>query len=147
MMNQATRDSIEGPRRRRHFPDAVVKLGFFGSSNLTADPDAVSMIQTASHLSPDTVENIQTASPEPGLESSSIFIPVTAIEESKDLTSLLLYELIGNLKVYEVIIKKDSEIAKGKREQNRYLALKAKKNLGMKKVLLPELKTRSTPWP
>ncbi|GKB12535.1 hypothetical protein Tco_0846458 [Tanacetum coccineum] len=52
---------------------------------------------------------------------------VTAIEESKDLTSLLLDELIGNLKVYEVIIKKDSEIVKDKREQSRSLALKAKK--------------------
>ncbi|GJY29350.1 hypothetical protein Tco_0405117 [Tanacetum coccineum] len=44
---------------------------------------------------------------------------VTAIEESKDLTSLSLDELIGNLKVYEVIIKKDSEMVKGKREQSR----------------------------
>ncbi|GKC96845.1 zf-CCHC domain-containing protein [Tanacetum coccineum] len=52
---------------------------------------------------------------------------VTAIEESKDLTSLSLDEIIGNLKVYEVIIKKDSEMVKGKREQNRSLALKAKK--------------------
>ncbi|GJZ85430.1 zf-CCHC domain-containing protein [Tanacetum coccineum] len=52
---------------------------------------------------------------------------VTTIEESKDLTSLSLAELIGNLKVYEVIIKKDSEMVKGKREQNRSLALKAKK--------------------
>ncbi|GJY78568.1 hypothetical protein Tco_0484369 [Tanacetum coccineum] len=52
---------------------------------------------------------------------------VTAIEESKVLTSLSLDELIGNLKVYEVIIKKDSEMVKGKREQNRSLALKAKK--------------------
>ncbi|GKE02505.1 zf-CCHC domain-containing protein, partial [Tanacetum coccineum] len=52
---------------------------------------------------------------------------VTAIEELKDLTSLSLDELIGNLKVYEVIIKKDSEMFKGKREQNRSLALKAKK--------------------
>ncbi|GKF17678.1 hypothetical protein Tco_0062596 [Tanacetum coccineum] len=52
---------------------------------------------------------------------------VTAIKESKDLTSLLLDELIGNLKVYEVIIKNDSEMVKGKREQNRSLALKAKK--------------------
>ncbi|GJQ93598.1 hypothetical protein Tco_0004737 [Tanacetum coccineum] len=42
---------------------------------------------------------------------------VTTIEESKDLTSLSLDELIGNLKVYEVIIKKDSEMVKGKREQ------------------------------
>ncbi|GKC20613.1 hypothetical protein Tco_1022763 [Tanacetum coccineum] len=52
---------------------------------------------------------------------------VTAIEESKDLTSLSLDELIGALKVYEGIIKKDSKIFKGKREQSRSLALKAKK--------------------
>nr|GEU44755.1 alpha/beta hydrolases superfamily protein [Tanacetum cinerariifolium] len=50
-----------------------------------------------------------------------------AIEESKDLTSLSLDELIDNLKVYEVIIKKDSEIVKGKREKSRSLALKVKK--------------------
>nr|GEW37819.1 UBN2 domain-containing protein [Tanacetum cinerariifolium] len=52
---------------------------------------------------------------------------VKAIEESKDLTSLPLNELIGNLKVYEVIIKKDSEMVKGKRELNRSLDLKTKK--------------------
>nr|GEW15112.1 UBN2 domain-containing protein [Tanacetum cinerariifolium] len=51
---------------------------------------------------------------------------VTAIEESNDLTSLSLDELIRNLKVYVVIIKKDSEMVKGKREQSRSLALKAK---------------------
>ncbi|GKF94042.1 hypothetical protein Tco_0283742 [Tanacetum coccineum] len=50
---------------------------------------------------------------------------VTTIEESKDLTSLSLDELIGNLKVYEIIIKKDSEIVKAKGER-RSLALKAK---------------------
>nr|GEX36607.1 retrovirus-related Pol polyprotein from transposon TNT 1-94 [Tanacetum cinerariifolium] len=52
---------------------------------------------------------------------------VTVIEESKDLTSLSLDELIENLKVYEVIIKNDSEMVKGKREQNRSIALKEKK--------------------
>ncbi|GKC54904.1 hypothetical protein Tco_1077649, partial [Tanacetum coccineum] len=54
-------------------------------------------------------------------------VKVTAIEESKDLTSLSLDELISNLKVYEVIIKKDSKMVKVKREQSRSLALKAKK--------------------
>ncbi|GJS88185.1 zf-CCHC domain-containing protein [Tanacetum coccineum] len=52
---------------------------------------------------------------------------VTTIEESKDLTSLSLDGLIGNLKIYEVIIKKDSEMVKDKIEQSRSLALKAKK--------------------
>ncbi|GJT33383.1 putative reverse transcriptase domain-containing protein [Tanacetum coccineum] len=51
---------------------------------------------------------------------------VTAIEESKDLTSLSLDELIGNLKVHKMIIKKDSEIVKAKVER-KSLALKAKK--------------------
>nr|GEU93393.1 zf-CCHC domain-containing protein/DUF4219 domain-containing protein/UBN2 domain-containing protein [Tanacetum cinerariifolium] len=51
---------------------------------------------------------------------------VTAIGELKDLTSLSLDELIGNLKVHEMIIKKDSEIVKAKGEM-RSLALKAKK--------------------
>nr|GEY72807.1 UBN2 domain-containing protein [Tanacetum cinerariifolium] len=54
-------------------------------------------------------------------------VKVTAIEESKDLTLLSLDELIGNLKVYEMIIKKDFEMVKDKREQNGSLALKAKK--------------------
>nr|GEV62311.1 UBN2 domain-containing protein [Tanacetum cinerariifolium] len=51
---------------------------------------------------------------------------VTAIEESKDLTSLSFDELIGNLKFYEMIIKKDSKIVKAKVER-KSLALKAKK--------------------
>ncbi|GKE15324.1 hypothetical protein Tco_1422901, partial [Tanacetum coccineum] len=51
---------------------------------------------------------------------------VTTIEESKDLTSLSLDELIENLKVHEMIIKKDSEIVKAKGER-KSLALKDKK--------------------
>ncbi|GKE52566.1 zf-CCHC domain-containing protein, partial [Tanacetum coccineum] len=51
---------------------------------------------------------------------------VKVIEESKDLTSLSLDELIGNLKVHKMIIKKDSEIVKAK-VKRKSLALKAKK--------------------
>ncbi|GJZ33615.1 zf-CCHC domain-containing protein [Tanacetum coccineum] len=51
---------------------------------------------------------------------------VTAIEELKDLTSLSLDELIGNVKVHEMIIKKDSEIVKAE-VKRKSLALKAKK--------------------
>nr|GEW90949.1 retrovirus-related Pol polyprotein from transposon TNT 1-94 [Tanacetum cinerariifolium] len=46
--------------------------------------------------------------------------------KSKDLTSLSLDELIGNLKVHEMIIKKYSEIVKAKGERE-FIALKAKK--------------------
>ncbi|GKB19832.1 zf-CCHC domain-containing protein [Tanacetum coccineum] len=51
---------------------------------------------------------------------------VMAIEESKDLASLSLDELIRNLKVHEMIIKKDSEIVKAKIER-KSIALKDKK--------------------
>ncbi|GJU34158.1 retrovirus-related pol polyprotein from transposon TNT 1-94 [Tanacetum coccineum] len=53
-------------------------------------------------------------------------VKVTTIEESKDLTSLYLDELIRNLKFHELIIKKDSKIVKAKGER-RSLTLKAKK--------------------
>nr|GEU61327.1 UBN2 domain-containing protein [Tanacetum cinerariifolium] len=51
---------------------------------------------------------------------------VTAIKDSKDLISLSLDELIENLKVQELNIKKDFKIVKGKGER-KSLALKAKK--------------------
>ncbi|GKC07770.1 hypothetical protein Tco_0999380 [Tanacetum coccineum] len=51
---------------------------------------------------------------------------VMAFEESKYLTSLSLDELIENLKVHEMIFKKDSEIVKAKVER-KSIALKAKK--------------------
>ncbi|GJT43518.1 hypothetical protein Tco_0952233 [Tanacetum coccineum] len=52
---------------------------------------------------------------------------VTAIEESNNLTTLSLDELIGNLKVYEEVIRKDLETVKSKREQSRSITLKARK--------------------
>ncbi|GJT82154.1 retrovirus-related pol polyprotein from transposon TNT 1-94 [Tanacetum coccineum] len=51
---------------------------------------------------------------------------VTAIEESKDLTSLSLDELIRNIKVHKMTVKKDSETVKAK-VKRKSLALKAKK--------------------
>nr|GEY65941.1 UBN2 domain-containing protein [Tanacetum cinerariifolium] len=62
---------------------------------------------------------------------------VMAIEESKDLTSLFFDELIGNLKVHEMIIKKDSEIVKEKVER-KSLALKARKESSDEECLTSE---------
>ncbi|GKG26342.1 hypothetical protein Tco_0399488, partial [Tanacetum coccineum] len=54
-------------------------------------------------------------------------------------SSLSLDELIGNLKVYEMIIKKDSEIVKAKGER-KSLALKAKKESNDEECLTSESK-------
>ncbi|GKF22359.1 hypothetical protein Tco_0074681, partial [Tanacetum coccineum] len=70
---------------------------------------------------------------------------VTTIEESKDLTSLSLYELIGNLKVHEMIIKKDYEIVKAKVER-KSLALKAKKESSDEECSTSGSEDESTPW-
>ncbi|GJX39164.1 retrovirus-related pol polyprotein from transposon TNT 1-94 [Tanacetum coccineum] len=51
----------------------------------------------------------------------------TAIEKSKDLSSLALDEIIGNLKVHKVIMEKDSEFYRSKKERIKSIALKAKK--------------------
>nr|GEV24449.1 serine/threonine protein kinase SRPK1 [Tanacetum cinerariifolium] len=59
---------------------------------------------------------------------------IMAIKELKDLTSLSLDEFIRNLKVHEMIIKKDSEIRKAKVER-KSLALKAKKESGDEECL------------
>ncbi|GKF81080.1 hypothetical protein Tco_0239682, partial [Tanacetum coccineum] len=52
---------------------------------------------------------------------------VTTNEESKDLSSLALDELIGNLKLHEVVMEKDFEIYRGKKERVKSITLKAKK--------------------
>ncbi|GKC91352.1 hypothetical protein Tco_1152001, partial [Tanacetum coccineum] len=52
---------------------------------------------------------------------------VTTIEESKDLSSLALDELISNLKVHEVVMEKDSKIYSGKKERVKSIILKTKK--------------------
>ncbi|GJV65415.1 putative reverse transcriptase domain-containing protein [Tanacetum coccineum] len=52
---------------------------------------------------------------------------VTEIEESKDCHQYALDELIGNLKVHEVVMEKDFEYYRGKKEKVKSIALKAKK--------------------
>ncbi|GJT70171.1 hypothetical protein Tco_1029457 [Tanacetum coccineum] len=54
---------------------------------------------------------------------------VTAIEESNDLSTLSLDELIGNLNVYEVVLEKDFEVSKNKKVKYKSLALKARQIL------------------
>ncbi|GJU94447.1 reverse transcriptase domain-containing protein [Tanacetum coccineum] len=81
MMNQATRDSIEGLGN----PKILPKSG---------TPYAVSIIQTASHLSPDALGNIQTVSPEPGLESSSIFTPVSYLAPTDGVGDAIVVPLV-----------------------------------------------------
>ncbi|GJY93483.1 zf-CCHC domain-containing protein [Tanacetum coccineum] len=49
------------------------------------------------------------------------------IEELKDLLTLTLDVLMGNLKVYKVVLGKDSGIFKSKKKKYKSLALKAKK--------------------
>nr|GEU76357.1 ribonuclease H-like domain-containing protein [Tanacetum cinerariifolium] len=51
---------------------------------------------------------------------------VTAIEESKDITSLPLDELIGNLKVHMMIIKKDEEYVMAVRDFKKFFNRRAK---------------------
>ncbi|GJY69384.1 retrovirus-related pol polyprotein from transposon TNT 1-94 [Tanacetum coccineum] len=72
---------------------------------------------------------------------------VTAIEESKDLTSLSLDELLETSNVHEMTSRKIRN-SQAKVERKSSLQLKAKKkNLGMKKCsTLPVVKKKSMPW-
>ncbi|GKC59532.1 hypothetical protein Tco_1087130 [Tanacetum coccineum] len=73
---------------------------------------------------------------------------VTAIEESKDLSKLSLDELVGNLKVYEVVLEKDLEIAKSKKEKYKSLAHKVQdKSLSDDDHASTETMMRNMQWP
>nr|GEV20090.1 DUF4219 domain-containing protein/UBN2 domain-containing protein [Tanacetum cinerariifolium]GEX94670.1 DUF4219 domain-containing protein/UBN2 domain-containing protein [Tanacetum cinerariifolium] len=72
---------------------------------------------------------------------------VMMIEESNDLSSLALYELIGNLKVHEVVMKKDFEIYRGMKEKVKSSALKAKKESVMMKLRHPKATMKNMLWP
>ncbi|GKC08671.1 UBN2 domain-containing protein, partial [Tanacetum coccineum] len=63
---------------------------------------------------------------------------VTAIKKFKDLSRLPLDELIGNLKVYEVVLENDPEISKVKKEKYKSLALKARKVLSDEEISCSE---------
>ncbi|GJS70954.1 hypothetical protein Tco_0703795 [Tanacetum coccineum] len=71
---------------------------------------------------------------------------VTTIEESKDLSSLSLNGLIGNLKVHEMIIEKDSELVGGKRKKIKSLAMRLKKSLVMMSPQCLEMRMKSMLW-
>ncbi|GKD88927.1 hypothetical protein Tco_1364434 [Tanacetum coccineum] len=71
---------------------------------------------------------------------------VTTIEELKDSSSLALDELIGNLKVHEVVMEKDSKIYIGKRERVKSIALKAKKESSDDETLTSVI-TKNMLWP
>ncbi|GJT94297.1 zf-CCHC domain-containing protein [Tanacetum coccineum] len=64
------------------------------------------------------------------------FNTLKALDE--DLSSLALDELIGNLKVHKVVMEKDSEIYKGKKERIKSIALKAKKESSDDETLTSE---------
>ncbi|GJV35029.1 hypothetical protein Tco_1407506, partial [Tanacetum coccineum] len=63
---------------------------------------------------------------------------VTTIEESKDLSSLSLDELIGNLKVHEMVMEKDSQLVGDKREKVKSLVSKTKKKSSDDETLTSE---------
>ncbi|GJS73878.1 hypothetical protein Tco_0706719 [Tanacetum coccineum] len=60
---------------------------------------------------------------------------VMVIKEAKDLATLTLDELIGNLKVYEMILENDDVASKNTKEKVKSLALKAKVNRSSEKFI------------
>ncbi|GKC91774.1 hypothetical protein Tco_1152423 [Tanacetum coccineum] len=57
---------------------------------------------------------------------SMLLAKVTTIKEAKDLATLPLDELIGNLKVYEMVLNNDGVASKTTKEKVKSLTLKAK---------------------
>ncbi|GJS30156.1 hypothetical protein Tco_0490776 [Tanacetum coccineum] len=51
---------------------------------------------------------------------------IIGIKEGKDLATLPLDELIGNLKVYEMVLENDGAVSKTTKDKVKSLALKAK---------------------
>nr|GEV06397.1 UBN2 domain-containing protein [Tanacetum cinerariifolium] len=115
-----TNDGVSPLGKKTHNPKTVICANSSSLSSCTSMPSEPISSKGSSN------EHILSSS---SLYKHSIFnyrAKVTTIEESKDLTSLSLDELIENLKVHEMIIKKDSKIFKAKGER-KYLSLKDKK--------------------
>ncbi|GJS09796.1 hypothetical protein Tco_0366592 [Tanacetum coccineum] len=70
---------------------------------------------------------------------SMLLAKVTAIEEAKDLATLPLDKLIGNLKVYQMILKNNGVASKTTKEKVKSLPLKLK-SLGSKLVMIVIIK-------
>ncbi|GJZ51762.1 hypothetical protein Tco_0606277 [Tanacetum coccineum] len=66
--------------------------------------------------------------------------------KNQESNTLSLGRLIGNLKVYEEVIKKYSETSKAK-ENKVDLLLGSRKNLVMEDSSTPIVKMKNTPWP
>nr|GEV61655.1 zf-CCHC domain-containing protein/UBN2 domain-containing protein [Tanacetum cinerariifolium] len=96
------------------------------------DEEPMAKVQLTAECNIFTIGQQHTEQPE--IISEDRCPKMMAIEESKDLSTVLLDELIGNLKVYEVVLEKDSEVSKSKKEIYKSLALKAKKVLSDKEV-------------
>nr|GEX45677.1 retrovirus-related Pol polyprotein from transposon TNT 1-94 [Tanacetum cinerariifolium] len=93
----------------------------------TAETEAESMVSVIIQQDTSSIYPMTTRIIDLNSRPDSSNVKVTAIKESKNLTTLSLDELIGNLKVYEEVIKKDYETVKSKREQSRSIAFKARK--------------------
>ncbi|GJR21989.1 hypothetical protein Tco_0970516 [Tanacetum coccineum] len=81
---------------------------------------------------------------------NTIITSLKALDEgfsSKNYVRKYLRALHSKWRVYEVIIKKDSEIVKGKREQSRPLALNAKKESSDEESSTSDSEEKNTPWP
>nr|GEU91679.1 UBN2 domain-containing protein [Tanacetum cinerariifolium] len=110
------------------FENFYFDLGEISSGSTTTHCDISLSGYEAFYFDDDHIKEISSGSTTThyDISLSEYRAKVTAIEESKDLTSLSLDELIGNLKVQEMIIKKDFEIVIAKVER-KSIALKAKK--------------------
>nr|GEZ41779.1 UBN2 domain-containing protein [Tanacetum cinerariifolium] len=118
-----------------HVEKVLEIVSIFNVPGVTQDAVAYSMSHSLA-LQGDGWEEFQ-----PGLSIHGKCLKrakVTTIEELNDLSSLAPDEPIGNLKVHEVVMEKDSKIYKGKKERVKFISLKAKKESSDDETLTSE---------